>query len=191
MREAEGHYSDALRWFTRGLRTLETLDDAAKSENRLRLSLGYAGIRFRQGALADCVQWCERAVEEARGGRRAGSSSRTPTTSCISRTPRSAARSARASATSRYRSTRSSAISSARRTRSTTSASTRTTKAAGTTRSTTTSGAAARASGSATSSGPRRSRTTSPRSSPTRACTRRRRRCSSRWTRRARPPARC
>ena len=24
-------------------------------------------IRFRQGALADCVQWCERAVEEARG----------------------------------------------------------------------------------------------------------------------------
>ena len=67
MREAEGHYSDALRWFTRGLRTLETLDDAAKSENRLRLSLGYAGIRFRQGALADCVQWCERAVEEARG----------------------------------------------------------------------------------------------------------------------------
>ena len=67
VREAEGHYSDALRWFTRGLRTLETLDDATKSENRLRLLLGYAGIRLRQGALADCVQWCERTVEEARG----------------------------------------------------------------------------------------------------------------------------
>ena len=67
VREAEGHYSDALRWFARGLRTLETLDDAEQAENRLRLSLGYAGIRLRQGALADCVQWCERAVEDARG----------------------------------------------------------------------------------------------------------------------------
>jgi class 3 adenylate cyclase/tetratricopeptide (TPR) repeat protein len=67
VREGEGHYSDALRWFARGLRSLETLDDAAPIENRLRLSLGYAGVRFRQGALADCVQWCERTIEEARG----------------------------------------------------------------------------------------------------------------------------
>jgi tetratricopeptide (TPR) repeat protein len=67
VREAEGHYSDALRWFARGLRTLEVLDEAAQVENRLRLSLGYAGIRLRQGALGDCVKWCGRAVEEARG----------------------------------------------------------------------------------------------------------------------------
>ncbi len=63
VREAEGGYSDALRWFTRGLRTLE---DSPQSPLRLQLSLGYAGTRFRQGALADCVQWCERVVEESR-----------------------------------------------------------------------------------------------------------------------------
>ena len=185
VREAEGHYSDALRWFTRGLRTSRrsTMPRSRRTGFASRSAMPASAFVRERSPTA-----CNGANAPSR--RRAvpvrWRSSRTPITSCISRTPRSAARSARASATSRCRSTRSSAIFSGRRTRSTTSASTRTTRAAGTTRSTTTSGAGAHASGSATSSAPRRSRTTLPRRSPTRASTTRRRRCSSRWTRRAR-----
>jgi class 3 adenylate cyclase/tetratricopeptide (TPR) repeat protein len=65
LREATGSYGDALRWYSRGLRYLDTLPDGAAPSSRLRLELGYAAARFRQGALSDCVEWCERAVEGA------------------------------------------------------------------------------------------------------------------------------
>jgi tetratricopeptide (TPR) repeat protein len=32
----------------------------------MRLSLGYAAARFRQGAMRDCVEWCEEVVDDAR-----------------------------------------------------------------------------------------------------------------------------
>jgi class 3 adenylate cyclase/tetratricopeptide (TPR) repeat protein len=66
LRENEGHYSEALRWYARGLRAVETLEGATSTRHRLRLSLGYAAARFRQGAMRDCVEWCEQVVEDAR-----------------------------------------------------------------------------------------------------------------------------
>ena len=66
LRESEGHYSEALRWYTRGLRATESLEGSARTRHRLRLSLGYAGARFRQGAMRDCVKWCEEIVRDAR-----------------------------------------------------------------------------------------------------------------------------
>jgi class 3 adenylate cyclase/tetratricopeptide (TPR) repeat protein len=67
LREREGYYTDALRWYARGLRAAQSLDDPAlETQHRLRLSVGYAAARFRQGAMRDCVEWCEKAAEEAK-----------------------------------------------------------------------------------------------------------------------------
>jgi tetratricopeptide (TPR) repeat protein len=66
LRENEGHYSEALRWYARGLRAVESLDGGDRTRHRLRLSLGYAAARFRQGAMRDCVEWCEEVVRDAR-----------------------------------------------------------------------------------------------------------------------------
>ncbi|HKN62712.1 MAG TPA: tetratricopeptide repeat protein [Gaiellaceae bacterium] len=66
LRENEGHYTEALRWYERGLRRADELDGALQVLHRLRLSLGYAAARFRQGAFEECVEWVERVIEEAR-----------------------------------------------------------------------------------------------------------------------------
>jgi class 3 adenylate cyclase len=66
LRESEGRYGDALRWYARGLKELDRAAEATPGP-RLRLELGYAAARFRQGALHDCVEWCTRVVEGARG----------------------------------------------------------------------------------------------------------------------------
>jgi tetratricopeptide (TPR) repeat protein len=67
LRENEGHYSEALRWYERGLRRADELEGSARVLHRLRLSLGYAAARFRQGAFEECVEWVERVIDEARG----------------------------------------------------------------------------------------------------------------------------
>ena len=59
IREHFGRYSDALRWYTRGLQAAES------PELRLELLLAYAGVKLRQGEFRDCVEWCDRVVEEA------------------------------------------------------------------------------------------------------------------------------
>jgi tetratricopeptide (TPR) repeat protein len=66
LRENEGHYADALRWYERGLRRANELEGAARVLHRLRLSLGYAAARFRQGAFEECVEWVEPVIEDAR-----------------------------------------------------------------------------------------------------------------------------
>jgi class 3 adenylate cyclase/tetratricopeptide (TPR) repeat protein len=66
LRENEGHYTEALRWYERGLRRADELEGAPQVLHRLRLSLGYAAARFRQGAFEECVEWVERVIEEAR-----------------------------------------------------------------------------------------------------------------------------
>jgi class 3 adenylate cyclase/tetratricopeptide (TPR) repeat protein len=66
LRENEGHYSEALRWYSRGLRVADELSGGARTLHTLRLSLGYAAARFRQGAMRDCVEWCTRVVDGAR-----------------------------------------------------------------------------------------------------------------------------
>jgi predicted ATPase/class 3 adenylate cyclase len=66
LRENEGDYADALRWYARGLRAVGSLPSEQQTVHRLRLSLGYAAARFRQGAMRDCAEWCEEVVQDAR-----------------------------------------------------------------------------------------------------------------------------
>lgn len=66
LRENEGHYAEAIRWYERGLRRADELEGSPQILHRLRLSLGYAAARFRQGAFEECVEWTERVIEDAR-----------------------------------------------------------------------------------------------------------------------------
>lgn len=66
LREHGGDYAGAIRWYEGGLAHLEQLDESRRSPHRVRLSLGYAAARFREGSLDDAVTWAEQAVEEAR-----------------------------------------------------------------------------------------------------------------------------
>jgi class 3 adenylate cyclase/tetratricopeptide (TPR) repeat protein len=66
LRENEGHYAEALRWYERGLRRATELESEPQIRHRLRLSLGYAAARFRQGAFEECVEWVERVIDDAR-----------------------------------------------------------------------------------------------------------------------------
>ena len=65
IRERFGRYSEALRWYNRGLRSLDELDADEKVRMRSELALAYAGVRVRQGEFADGAGWCKRVVEEA------------------------------------------------------------------------------------------------------------------------------
>ncbi len=56
--ERSGRYSDALRWYRRGMHDAEDLE-------QLRLSLAYAGVRLRQGRYRDAVRWAEPALLDA------------------------------------------------------------------------------------------------------------------------------
>ena len=73
VRERTSRYTDAVRWFGRGLKTLGQADDSRSAEDvaalRARLAVGYATVRQRQGRLADCVKWAEAAVVDATNGR--------------------------------------------------------------------------------------------------------------------------
>jgi class 3 adenylate cyclase/tetratricopeptide (TPR) repeat protein len=66
LRENTGNYAQALRSYARGLRAAEAVEGEARIRHGLRLSLGYAAARFRQGAVADCIEWCEKVVNDAR-----------------------------------------------------------------------------------------------------------------------------
>jgi class 3 adenylate cyclase/tetratricopeptide (TPR) repeat protein len=65
IRERFGRYSDALRWYSRGLQAAETLEPDAQAQLRFELSLAYAGVKLRQGEYRDCIDWCTRVVDEA------------------------------------------------------------------------------------------------------------------------------
>jgi class 3 adenylate cyclase/tetratricopeptide (TPR) repeat protein len=65
IRERFGRYSDALRWYNRGLQAAETLEPKERLQLRFELSLAYAGVKLRQGEFRDCIDWCNRVVEEA------------------------------------------------------------------------------------------------------------------------------
>jgi class 3 adenylate cyclase/tetratricopeptide (TPR) repeat protein len=66
LRENQGHYAEALDWYAQGLRTADELEGTARTLHRLRLSLGHAAARFRQGSFEECVEWVERVIEDAR-----------------------------------------------------------------------------------------------------------------------------
>ncbi len=66
IRERSGQYPQALRWYRRALAAAEPADDAGKASRlELEIRLSYAGVRFRQGEFADCIDWCNGVVEQA------------------------------------------------------------------------------------------------------------------------------
>ncbi len=65
IRERFSRYSEALRWYTRGLHSLDHLDPEQQRQMRFELSLAYAGVRVRQGEFADGIEWCKKVIEEA------------------------------------------------------------------------------------------------------------------------------
>lgn len=65
VREKAGRYEAALRWLRTGLAAVSHRDDDASVAERAKLEVAYAGVRFRQGKLRNCVTWCERAIADA------------------------------------------------------------------------------------------------------------------------------
>jgi class 3 adenylate cyclase/tetratricopeptide (TPR) repeat protein len=66
IRERSARYVDALRWYKRGLRAVELVEDEElRRRTTLELRLAYAGVRLRQGNFADCVEWCKQVTAEA------------------------------------------------------------------------------------------------------------------------------
>jgi class 3 adenylate cyclase/tetratricopeptide (TPR) repeat protein len=66
LRELMGKYSDALRWYTRGLKEAQALADTdARTLYRIRFRLAQAQVRFRQGAFQECIKQSREVVEEA------------------------------------------------------------------------------------------------------------------------------
>jgi len=65
MREREGRYTEALRWYRRGLDATKDLSDERARRHRIELSLAYAGVRHRQGLFGECVRWCESVLDDA------------------------------------------------------------------------------------------------------------------------------
>lgn len=61
VRERLGQYTQALRWYGRGLRSI----DGANVRHANELRLAYAGVRFRQGRYGDCARWCRQVLEPA------------------------------------------------------------------------------------------------------------------------------
>jgi class 3 adenylate cyclase/tetratricopeptide (TPR) repeat protein len=65
IRERSSEYPQALRWFRRALAAVEPDEDGKPSRLELEIRLTYAGVRFRQGEFADCIEWCNHVVEQA------------------------------------------------------------------------------------------------------------------------------
>ncbi|MBI1886032.1 MAG: tetratricopeptide repeat protein [Chloroflexi bacterium] len=74
LRERSGHYSQALRWYGRGLRLIgRSRPPRQDRSNLVQLSVAYAGTRYRQGRYRECIRWCRRAVDQAKAiGEKAG-----------------------------------------------------------------------------------------------------------------------
>jgi class 3 adenylate cyclase/tetratricopeptide (TPR) repeat protein len=66
VREDMGRYTDAIRWYARGLRSAEQIpDDAVRTRLQLELEMGYADARFRQGDFKDCIARCRKVIERS------------------------------------------------------------------------------------------------------------------------------
>jgi class 3 adenylate cyclase/tetratricopeptide (TPR) repeat protein len=65
IRDRLSRYSDALRWYRRALDAAAELeDDGERARLTLETNLAYAGTRFRQGEFKDCIDWCNRVVDQ-------------------------------------------------------------------------------------------------------------------------------
>ncbi len=68
LREDMGKYSDAIRWYSRGLKAVELLPEGStRTRQRLEFMMCWAQARFRQGAFRDCIRRCNEVVQEALG----------------------------------------------------------------------------------------------------------------------------
>ena len=66
LRELMGKYSDALRWYGRGLKAAgELTDDAQRTRTQIRFRLAHAQVRFRQGTFHECIRLSRQVVDEA------------------------------------------------------------------------------------------------------------------------------
>jgi class 3 adenylate cyclase/tetratricopeptide (TPR) repeat protein len=66
IRERSARYSEALRWYNRGLQAAARIGDELKRRQvTLELGLAYAGVRLRQGHFKDCVDWCRKVLDGA------------------------------------------------------------------------------------------------------------------------------
>jgi tetratricopeptide (TPR) repeat protein len=59
--ERQGRYSQALRWYGRGLTASSELQQPLAATAEGELALAYAGVRLRQGRLRDSITWAHRA----------------------------------------------------------------------------------------------------------------------------------
>jgi class 3 adenylate cyclase/tetratricopeptide (TPR) repeat protein len=75
LREHAGAYSDALRWYSRGIRLLgpdgEPVDGGRRGVDQgdlaelAELELAYGGVRYRQGRAGEATEWVGRAIDHA------------------------------------------------------------------------------------------------------------------------------
>ena len=59
--ERQGKYTQALRWYGRGLTGVAELEQPSAATAEGELALAYAGVRLRQGRLRDSITWAHRA----------------------------------------------------------------------------------------------------------------------------------
>lgn len=64
VRERQGRYSQAVRWYGRALAMAELLPEG-RVEAMSELAVAYAATRYRQGRFAECARWAQRAIDEA------------------------------------------------------------------------------------------------------------------------------
>jgi class 3 adenylate cyclase/tetratricopeptide (TPR) repeat protein len=66
IRERSGRYTQALRWYGRGLRRIGSgAVTEAHRASRVQFGLAYAGVRFRQGRYSECARWCREVLADA------------------------------------------------------------------------------------------------------------------------------
>ncbi len=63
LRERAGRYTDALRWYTRGIRALR--HSTGTDGTAARLTLAAAGVKLRQGRFAECIRLCGEVVRHS------------------------------------------------------------------------------------------------------------------------------
>lgn len=68
IRVRSGRYRAALGWYRRALGFAEALPERERAFEEAELATAYAGVRYRQGKVAECVRWSRRALDVAPAG---------------------------------------------------------------------------------------------------------------------------
>ena len=66
LREDMGRYSEAIRWYSNGVKSAERIqDEVMRSRLRIKMMMGSAWARYRQGKFRDCIRLANEVVEGA------------------------------------------------------------------------------------------------------------------------------